>query len=448
MKKRFAPVLDADQEIAKLRKESEQLELENKRRDAEIKSEQAKWAANYEKALSELESLNRRVDHVRDMEAMQEYGLYEPIFDFDTSAEYQAKVTAARDRQKTLIKNGTAAVCDTNWTVEGSAAKGKDMTTRYLKLQLRAFNGECDAAVAKARFDNVRQLQERIEKSWEAINLLGKTNTVRITRQYLDLKIEELRLSYELAKKKEQEKEEQRAIRAQMKEEEDARKEIEKAKKDAEADEARYAKALEAARKEMESARDDKQEALRKKIALLEQQFEEANERRVRAISRAQLTKSGHVYIISNLGSFGEEVFKIGMTRRLEPMDRVMELGGASVPFRFDVHAMVYCEDAPALEHSLHRKFASREINRVNSRREFFRVTLDEIDVAVRDLCGEGTEFVRTAVAEEYRESESIRRKEELERQASKQVLVDAEVARAKSRLEELKETWKAEPVA
>jgi hypothetical protein len=436
-------------DLGSLSKEvAERRATERSKLESEIKENRSRWVSDYEKMLEELADLTKRVVPLRGIAEMQDYGLYEPIFDFDTSEKYKEAVTRVRDRQKKLIQDEKAAVCDMKWTVEGSEAKGRDMTKRYLKLQLRAFNGECDATITKARFDNVSQLQDRLKKSWEAINLLGKTNAVRITQQYLDLKIEELQLAYELARKKEQEKEEQRAIRAQMKEEEDARKEIEKAQKDAEADESRYAKALDAARKEMESVRDEKQEALRKKIALLEQQFSEAHDRKARAISRAQLTRSGHIYIISNPGSFGEDVFKIGMTRRMEPMERVLELGGASVPFRFDVHAMIYSEDAPTLENALHKKFGSREINRVNLRREFFRVTLDEIAAAVLELCGEEAEFVRTAVAEEFRESEAIRRKEEAERQAQHQVKIDAEVVLAKQRLEELRETWKAEPVA
>lgn len=205
--------------------------------------------------------------------------------------------------------------------------------------------------------------------------------------------------------------------------------------------------ALEQARREFENAKDEKQEALRKKVALLEQQFEEAHQRKANAISRAQLTKSGHVYVISNIGSFGEDVFKIGMTRRLDPLERVAELGGSSVPFRFDVHAMIYSEDAPGLETKIHSHLAGRAVNRINSRKEFFRVSLDEIAELVVKACGSGTEFIKTAVAEEFRESEALRRKEEEERNKSKVQLEQDEVQRARQRYEELKMGWKAEPI-
>lgn len=440
MRLRFSPIIETDKELERLQKARKELEQT-------VQETRASWSVEFEKTIAELAGLQGRVEWLNELANMQEFGLYEPIFDYDTSERYKEAVLEVRAEQKTLVKNEQAAVCDIEWAVEGSKAKGRDMIRRYTKLQIRAFNGECDAAIAKARFDNVTQLESRIEKSWDAINALGKTNQVRITVAYRDLKLKELRLAYELARKKQQEKEERQAINAEMREEELARKEMEKAKKEAEKDETRYAKALEQARKELEVVEDEQKEALKRKIGLLEKQFEDAHDRKTKAISRAQLTKSGHVYIISNSGSFGNDIFKIGMTRRLEPLDRVKELGGASVPFRFDVHAMVYAEDAPALESELHRRFAPRQINRVNNRREFFRVSLDEIEVAVKELCGEETEFVRVAVAEEYRESEALRRKEELALEAKQQDRVDAEVAQARQRLEELRETWKATPI-
>jgi hypothetical protein len=232
-----------------------------------------------------------------------------------------------------------------------------------------------------------------------------------------------------------------------MREEERARKEIESAQKQAEKEEARYAAALEQARREYDTADSAAQEALRKKIELLEKQFEEAHDRKARAISRAQLTRSGHVYIISNIGSFGDQVFKIGMTRRLEPLDRVKELGDASVPFPFDVHAMIYSADAPTLETGLHKRFEGRQINLVNTRREFFNVTLDDIERAVRSLCGQEAEFIRVAIADEYRESHALRAKQAEAQQAVAVAAQAKEVLEARNRFEQLRENWRAEPV-
>lgn len=129
---------------------------------------------------------------------------------------------------------------------------------------------------------------------------------------------------------------------------------------------------------------------------------------------REQQARAGYVYIISNIGSFGENVYKIGMTRRLDPQDRVDELGDASVPFRFDVHAFIFSEDAVTLENALHNAFASRRVNLVNLRREFFHVTLDEIEACVKQNFSETVEFTRTATAQEYRESETIRAEQAL----------------------------------
>ncbi len=137
-------------------------------------------------------------------------------------------------------------------------------------------------------------------------------------------------------------------------------------------------------------------------VEKLERDLSAAIDRKVKSISRAQLTKSGHVYVLSNIGSLGEGIYKIGMTRRFEPLERVRELGGASVPFRFDVHAMMYSENAVALEATLHKELNHKRVNRVNLRREYFRVSLDEIRLAIEKHFGTIT-FVTVPEAEEYR---------------------------------------------
>jgi hypothetical protein len=189
-----------------------------------------------------------------------------------------------------------------------------------------------------------------------------------------------------------------------MREEEQAQRELERARLDAEKEEKRYQDALAKARLEAEKAVGAKQEKLLGQVAELERKLAEAEARKARAIAQAQLTRSGHVYVISNVGAFGEEVFKIGMTRRLDPFERVKELGDASVPFEFDVHAVIYSDDAPGLENKLHRQFHWRRVNRVNERKEFFRVGIDEIAAAVRAERAE-IEIVRAPEAAEYRKT-------------------------------------------
>jgi hypothetical protein len=279
------------------------------------------------------------------------------------------------------------------------------MTKKTIKLTLRAFNGECESLIARVRWNNVERLQAKIEKAFEIINRLNKPNDIHIQNMYLNLKVEELKLTHEYELKKHEEKEEQKRIRAEMREEERARKEIEKAQRETEKEEERYRKALEVVEKQLTEAQGEQLDKLNNEIEYLRGQVIKAHEAHERAVSRAQLTKSGHVYVISNIGSFGEQVYKIGMTRRLEPMERVKELGDASVPFRFDVHAMIYSDNAPDLEYKLHQAFVGREVNLVNKRKEFYRVSLSEIEEVVQNNHKALIKFTKVAEAREYRET-------------------------------------------
>jgi hypothetical protein len=222
------------------------------------------------------------------------------------------------------------------------------------------------------------------------------------------LKLEELRLAYEYKEKLHKEKEEQKALREQMKEEERARREAEKAQSEAEKEEKRYAEALEKARKELASKSDSEREIYSSKIRDLEEQLRQAMENKERAKSMAEQTRKGHVYIISNIGSFGEHVYKIGMTRRLDPLDRIWELSDASVPFDFDIHALIQSDDAPGLERKLHETFANNRVNRVNEKKEFFRVTLTEISEACKQHHNLHFRLTLIAEAKEYRQTAAM----------------------------------------
>lgn len=413
---RFRPVVDAD---AERRRVLEGAEAER----ASVQAETTRLRTEHEQALAdlqhqrvqsaaELQSLQVRLDKVRaelrslDEEAnLQSFGFYKPHYDFASSDKYQRRLEVIREQQKAMLKDKTAAICTTEWTVNGSRVEGRKATNQTIKLLLRAFNGECDAAVAKVKYNNVKVMESRIEKAWEAINALGGVQQCSITREYLRLRLNELYLAHEYQEKLQEEKEEQRRIREQMREEEVAQRELEKARQEAENEEKRYAAALAKAQEAAERAAGAKQQKLLADIEELKQRLAEAQSNKQRAIARAQLTRSGHVYVISNIGSFGEHVYKIGMTRRLDPLDRVRELGDASVPFLFDVHAMIWTEDAPALESALHRTFHHRRVNRVNDRKEFFRVTLTEIAEVVRTNHAAEIELVSFAEAAEYRQT-------------------------------------------
>ncbi|EMO26087.1 T5orf172 domain protein [Leptospira interrogans serovar Bataviae str. HAI135] len=266
--------------------------------------------------------------------------------------------------------------------------------------------------ISDVRWNNILKMEERLLKVHDAINKLGETHSIHITNEYYKLKLKELRLTHEYQDKIYQEKQEQKRIQEQIREEERAQKEIEKALKESEDEERRYTKALEQAKKELEKAQGDQLQKIQLKMVELQKELEEAQRLKQRAISMAEQTKAGHVYVISNIGSFGESVYKIGMTRRLDPMDRVKELGDASVPFEFDVHAIIYSENAPEFEKLLHKEFDLRKVNLVNNRKEFFNITLDEIEEIAKKHRSD-IEFTKIAEAREYRESIKIRSERE-----------------------------------
>jgi hypothetical protein len=356
--------------------------------------------------------LQSEVGALEEARGLQEFGFYHARYNFDSIEEYEQQLDQIREKQKRMLKANTACACSSEWSVNGDKREGKKMTDKQVKLMLRAFNGECDAAVGKARYNNVVSLEKRIQKAYEQINKLGETQLTSISPGFCQLKFEELHLVYEFQKAKEEAKEIQRALKEQMKEEEKVAKEIERACEEAERDEEMKSIALERARLELEQKTGQQTAKLESLVARLENELKDAIDRKAKAIARAQLTKSGHVYVLSNIGTFGDDVYKIGMSRRLEPLERVAELGGASVPFPFDVHAMIYCEDAPALENKLHRKFAERRVNMINLRREFFRVSLDEIRAAVADCHGHVT-FLTIPEAAQYRETVALLKEKE-----------------------------------
>jgi len=404
---RYKGIEDVEVEIEKAKKELQKTQKAQEDTNNKLAAQNKQLSEEYAKKKGIYDKLSQEVNSLEENLEIMSYGLYKPHFDFNTSEEYKEKITVNRNIQRQMIKDNKAAICKTTWKVEGSEKKGEQMVTRNLKLMLRAFNGEADAAILKVRWNNVQKMEETIKKAYDAINKMGETTQIQIEEKYLNLKLEELYLAYEYQEKLYQEKEEQRQIREQMREEEKAQRELEKAAKEAEQDELRRQQALDEARKEMELASGEELAKLADKIAVLEQQLKEAQEKE-RAISQAQITKSGHIYVISNIGSFGENVYKIGMTRRLEPMDRVRELGDASVPFEFDVHAIIYSQNAPELENKLHRHFDDKRVNLVNYKKEFFNVSLEEIEDAVKEMHGD-FEFTQIAEAKQYRETLSLR---------------------------------------
>ena len=356
-------------------------------------------------ARCELQKVKEQIIETDEAVLFQSFGIYTPLYSFMNSDEYKARLLEIRAKQKDMIKAKTAVSGSTNWTVNGNAAKGKKMVADMQKLLLRAFNSECDDEIEHVKYNNIEASEKRIGASRDAISKLGAMMDVSITPLYYRLKIEELYLAFEYQRKKQQEKEEQKEARARMREEAKLAKEIEEERKKLEKEQKHYQNALKKIIEQLKDARDEDRAAIEEKKEEIETQLQKIDSDFKNVDYREANQRAGYVYVISNIGAFGENVYKIGMTRRLDPMDRVDELGDASVPFDFDVHAMIFSDDAPKLEAALHKAFASRKLNFVNQRREFFNVTLDEIKQVVKENFDKSVEFIDLAPAEQYRES-------------------------------------------
>jgi hypothetical protein len=396
--------------------------------DTEIKANISKLQILKQSCLKEqlrFDELEKQIAIYDEELEMIDLGLYKPQFDNDTSVELKEAVKACKDQQKDLLRDKTRAgaiYCGTPWRVANSESKGKSMIDKTIRLTARAFNNECEAAIANCTWKNAQKMIERIKKAFEIINELNAPNDIHITKNYLKVKLKELRLIHEYKTKKQREKEEQAEIQAQMREEAKIEQEIKKAQEEAIKEQKQFEKALMVARVELnkaiseqkqvseaqKQASSEQKQALEDRVKALEIDLQAAQSKHQRALSMAEQTKQGYVYVISNIGSFGENVYKIGMTRRLEPMERVKELSAASVPFVFDVHAMIHTKDAPALEKALHKKFDSQRLNKVNQRKEFFEVSLQAIRKEVESITENKAEFIETAVAQEYYESQRI----------------------------------------
>ena len=365
----------------------------------------------------ELNTLNNQIAQARiqlvetDEEIlMQSFGLYKPHFAFTNSTGYKDELAKVREQQKECIKSGHAATGYDNWTVNGDKRKGEKMINDMQKLLIRAFNCECDDAIDHVKFNNIDVAEKRILSSYSAISKLGSVCGVAITGIYRDLKIKELHLAYEYQIEKQKEKDALKQLRAEERERAKLEKEIAEARKIVEKEQKHYTNALQKVIQQLSTASADEVAALEEKKKELEGQLSILDNSMQQIDYREANQKAGYVYIISNVGAFGEGVYKIGMTRRLEPMDRIDELGDASVPFDFDVHALIFSDNAPGLEAALHKAFEDRKLNMVNTRREFFRVSLDEIKTVVKQNFDQTVDFVDIPLAQQYRQSELMRK--------------------------------------
>lgn len=399
----------------KIYEQSQQLDLVNRKlnRVGEVEQVIQKLTAQIEDMKSEYVIKKNYLDEVEnrlklysnDLELIDQ-GIYEPVFSFDLSDEYKQALLKNKEIQKEMIKQEKAIISEESWEIVGANGKkksGEKLTKNNINLTLRAFNGECDAIISRVSWSNIHTASKKIADAFNSINKKNEINLIYISQAYLQLKLDELHLKFEYLEKLQQEKEERAELRRIEREEEKLRESIE----DAEEQEREYEEKLAKIREEIEKSAGEEQVRLQAQIDLLNEQLEEAHQKKERALSMAQQTKMGYVYIISNIGVFGENIYKIGLTRRIDPFERINELSDAALPFRFDVHAMIYSDNAPELESKLHRHFNDRRINKVNYRKEFFEAKLEEIKEIVEQL--EHTAlFHPIPEAKEYRQTLQI----------------------------------------
>jgi hypothetical protein len=391
-------------QVALLESERVEAVAAHERERAEATTSLSNELANLEiekrELLDQLAQLRTEVVETREVALLQEAGIYEYHHPLSAAVSYQFELSQVQARIKAMARtDGGAVLGSTNWTVNGSAAQGRKMVRDFSKLMLRAYNAEADNLVRGLKPYKLEAAVERLAKVATAIARLGSTMDIRMSDEYQRVRVRELELTADYAAKLAEEKEREREERNRLREERKAQQELDRERARLEKERQHYVNALSVVEANGDS---DGAERLRIQLAEIERAISEVD-------YRAANIRAGYVYVISNIGSFGERVVKIGMTRRLEPADRVRELGDASVPFRYDTHALFFSDDAVGIEGKLHACFADRRVNRVNQRREFFDATPQEVKAALLELTGELLNYQETPDALEFRQSENLR---------------------------------------
>jgi hypothetical protein len=374
---------------------------QGQKRADQVAGAAAELRRNYERYEQTARALTNIVEGYGSAYLKPAAGLLDELAEDFAHTDAGRQLKLAREVTQGLIERGLAATCD---YVEAGRREGAQA------FVLDAFNGKVDSILSRVRHDNYGTLEQAIRDACATVNHGGRAfREARITEEYLTARLLELKWAVVVQELKKRDQEEQRAFREWIREEQQAQREYEKAMREAAKEEDTLRKAMARAEAQIAAATAEQRARYETQLAELKVKLQEAEEKNQRAISMAQQTRRGHVYIISNIGSLGEHVYKIGLTRRLEPLDRVKELGDASVPFEFDVHAIILSDDAPALETQLHKQFVLNQVNKVNHRKEFFRADLAAIRQQVEAL-GIEAKWTMTAAAREYRESLAIER--------------------------------------
>jgi exonuclease VII large subunit len=390
--------VDANEVTLAQEREEATAALARERADAEssLRNDLSEATDQRDNLLAELTSLRGQVVVTREEAVLQEVGIYEYRHPLSDAVAYKADLARLKDKIKTMgRKDGGAVLAATDWTVNGSSSQGRAMVGNYSKLILRAYNAEADNLVRGLKPYKLDSSVDRLTKVTSTIEKLGKTMNIRISEDYHDLRVRELEMTADYLEKLAEEKEREREDKERLREERKAQQEMERERARLEKERQHYENAMSAL-----VAKGDKEGAarLREQVSDIDRRIEDVD-------YRAANIRAGYVYVISNVGTFGDQVIKVGLTRRLEPRDRVRELGDASVPFRFDIHALFFSDDAVGIEHALHERLADRRVNRVNLRREFFYATPQEVREHLRDLKGDLLEFDEVPEALEYHQS-------------------------------------------
>ncbi len=379
-----------------------ELEAKSKELEADIAAQRVRLEREREAAMTAVEVLKKQLAEARkaiveteDLALLQEAGVYHYRHPLTDAVAYEKELDEVDVEMKEMTrKDGGAVLAITSWSVNGSAAEGKKMVRDFSKLMLRAFNAEADTLVRSLKPYKLDGAVERLNKVADTIERLGKTMQIRISTPYRQLRKRELELTADFLQKQAEEKEAERVERERLREERKAQQELERERERLEKERKHFVNAFEAL-----VAKGDEAGAAR-----LQEQLNDVQKAIEDVDYRAANIRAGYVYVISNIGSFGEEIVKVGMTRRLDPNERIKELSDASVPFNFDVHALFFSKDAVGIETAMHERLADCRINIVNRRREFFRATPLAVKAHLAELAGELLQFCDLPEALEYRQ--------------------------------------------
>lgn len=351
----------------------------------------------------QLDEAHAQIEDLRNgIEALHDVGIYTYRHPLENAVAYKEELSAIAAEVKAQVSDGRAIEVSTRFTFDNSLAKGRKMTADLAKLMLRAYNAEAENCVRYVKAGNLDAAEKRLTRAATAIARYAAMMEMQISPNYHHLRLRELALTADYQMKVQEEREAEREERARLREEQRAERELAAERQRLEKERAHYVAALAAL---TDTDRDEERQSMAARIAEIDQRIADND-------YRAANIRAGYVYVISNIGSFGQGIVKIGMTRRLDPMDRVRELGDASVPFGFDVHALFFSDDAVGVEAELHRRFAPSRVNRVNLRREYFYVTPGDVKAELLQIAGSMLQFVDYPEAEQFRSSEQIRMNE------------------------------------